>query len=58
MRNAQAGPNIDDEDLDGDSGDMVWARASRDVPPPVACASLKLGEAVSGTVALVEGISK
>jgi hypothetical protein len=56
MRNAQAGPSIDEGGLDGESGDMVRARAGRDVSPSVARAPP--GEVELGTIALVEVINE
>lgn len=55
MRNAQAGPNIDEGGLDGESGDMVCTRADRNVSPSVARAPP--GEEL-GTVVLVEAINE
>ena len=52
MRNAQAGPNIDEGGLDGESGDMVCARADRNVFPSPP------GEGDLGTVVLVEAINE
>ena len=54
MGNAQAGPNIDEGGLDGESGDIVCTRDSRDVPS-LACVSPR--EADLGTVGLVEDIN-
>ena len=56
MRNAQAGPNIDEGGLDGESGDIVCTRADRNVFPSVARAPPREGEL--STVVLVEAINE
>lgn len=42
MRNAQAGPSIDEGGLDGDSGDMLCARTDHKLSSSVPCASPEL----------------
>ena len=57
MRNAQAGPSMDEGCLDGESGDMVRTRAGPNVSPFKFVARVPPGVEL-GTIVLVEAINK